>query len=161
MISSLPRRIMRSLAIIFAAIALASCSTAPVPRTESQAVSPTQVLALERQNASIDSVVQFLLTSAASDFHAHGPSHPLRFRDVHIGHIMSPQGEERYMLCGQFQSAQEGGNAEWMPFVTIKTSGYEQWIGTQASMFCQGSSVIWDKVGDLSSLLQSRLDSLH
>jgi len=74
---------------------------------------------------------------------------------------MTPSGEAQYMLCGQFLPAQEGGKAEWTPFATIKTSGYEQWLGAQAAGFCQGSSVIWDKVGDLSSSLQSRLDSLR
>lgn len=64
------------------------------------------------------------------------------------------------MLCGQFLPAPEGGKAEWAPFATIKTSGYEQWIGAQADGFCQGSSVIWEK-GDLSSSLQSRLDALR
>ena len=74
---------------------------------------------------------------------------------------MTPSGEEQYMLCGQFLPAQEGGNAEWTPFATIKTSDYEQWIGAQAAGFCQHSPVIWDEVGDLSSALQSRLDSLR
>lgn len=63
------------------------------------------------------------------------------------------------MLCGQFLPAEGGDKAVWTPFATIKTSGYEQWIG--ASSFCQGSAVVWDKVGDLSSALQSRLDSLR
>jgi len=74
---------------------------------------------------------------------------------------MTPSGEERYMLCGQFLPAQEGGRVEWTPFATIKTSGYEQWIGAQAAAFCQASSVTWDNEGDLSSSLQSRLDSLR
>jgi hypothetical protein len=74
---------------------------------------------------------------------------------------MTPSGESQYILCGQFLQAQEGGKAQWTPFATIKTSGYEQWIGAQAAGFCQGSSVIWDTVGDLSSSLQSRLDSLR
>jgi hypothetical protein len=47
------------------------------------------------------------------------------------------------------------------PFVTIKTSGYEQYIGAQAAGFCQDSSVTRDQLGDLSSSLQSRLDSLR
>jgi hypothetical protein len=149
---------MRYLAILFATLVLAACSTAPVTRSESQAVSPTQVLAPELQKASIDSVVQFLLTAAATDFHTHRPPDPVRFRDVRIGHVMTPSGEVQYMLCGQFLPAHK---AEWTPFATIKTSGYEQWIGAQAAGFCQGSSVIWDKVGDLSSSLQSRLDSLR
>jgi hypothetical protein len=152
---------MRYLAVLFATLVLAACSKAPVSRNESQAVSSTPVLAPEPQNASIDSVVQFLLTSAATDFHTHRPPDPVRFRDVRIGHFMTPSGEKQYMLCGQLLPAPEGGKAEWMPFATIKTSGYEQWIGAQATGYCERSSVIWDNVGDLSSSLQSRLDSLR
>jgi len=152
---------MRYLAVLFATLVLAACSTAPVTRSGSPAVSPAQVPAPELQKASVDSVVQFLLTAAATDFRTHRPPDPVRFRDVRIGHVLTPGGEERYMLCGQFLPAQEGGKAEWTPFATIKTSDYEHWIGAQAAGFCQGSSVIWDKVGDLSSSLQSRLDSLR
>ena len=148
---------MRYLAVLFATLVLAGCSTAPVTRSEPPVVSPTQVLAPELQKSSIDPVVQFLLTAAATDFHTHRPPDPVRFRDVRIGHVMTPGGEAQYMLCGQFLPAQEGGKAEWMPFATIKTSDYEQWIGAQAAGFCQGSAVIWDNVGDLSSSLQSRL----
>jgi len=152
---------MRYLAILFTTLCLAACRTALVTRSESEAVRPGQVLAPELQQASLDSAVQFLLTAAATDFHTHRPPDPVRFRDVRIGHVMTPGGEEQYMLCGQFLPAQEGGKAEWTPFATVKTSGYEQWIGAQAAGFCQGSSVIWDKVGDLSVSLQSRLDSLR
>jgi hypothetical protein len=152
---------MRHLAALFGTLVLAACSTAPVTRNESRTVSPTQIPAPEPQKASIDSVVQFLLTAAATDFHTHLRSDSVRFRDVRIGHVMTPSGAEQYMLCGQFLSAHEGGKAEWTPFATIKTSGYEQWIGAQAAGFCQGSSVIWDNEGDLSPSLQSRLDSLR
>ena len=138
---------MRYLTVLFATLVLAACSTAPVPRSESKAVNPA--------------VVQFLLTAAANDFHTHRPPDPVRFRDVRVGHVMSPTGEEQYRLCGQFLPAQQGGKAEWTPFATIKTSGYEQYIGAQAAGFCQDSSVICDKEGDLSSSLQSRLDSLR
>ena len=108
----------------------------------------------------MDSVVQFLLTAAATDFHTHRPPYPGRFRDVRIGHVMTPGGETQYMLCGQFLPTPDGGKAEWTAFATIKTSGYEQWTGAQAAPFCQGSSVKWDDAGDLSSALQSRLESL-
>ena len=80
---------------------------------------------------------------------------------MRVGHVMTPSGEEQYMLCGEFLPAQQEGDAEWVPFATIKTAGYEQWIGMQAAGFCQHSPVIWDKVGDLSPALQSRLDSLQ
>jgi hypothetical protein len=152
---------MRYLAILFTALGLAACSTAPGTRSESRAVSLTQVFAPERQQASIDSVVQFLLTAAATDFRTHRPPDPVRFRDVRVGHVVTPSGKEQYRLCGQFLPAQEGGKAAWTPFATIQTSGYEQWIGAQAAGFCQGSSVIWDKVGDLSSALQTRLAALR
>src|SRR4029453_14498787 len=125
---------MRYLAVLFAALVLAACSTVPVTRSGSQAASPAQVLTPELQKASIDPVVQFLLTAAATDFHTHRPPDPVRFRDVRIGHVVTPTGEERYMLCGQFLPAQEGGKAEWTPFATIKTSGYEQWIGSSCKL---------------------------
>src|SRR2546425_715393 len=102
---------MRYLAILFTTLGLAACSTAPVTRSESQAVSPTQVLAPELQKPSIDSAVQFLLTAAATDFRTHRPPDPLRFRDVRIGHVVTPSGKEQYMLCGQLLPAQEGGKA--------------------------------------------------
>ena len=134
--------LVRSLAVVFVILALAACSAAPAARSESA--------------APIDPVVQFLITSAATDFHTHRPPDPVRFRDVRVGHTTA-EGRERYMLCGQFQTAD---GSEWTPFVTIKTSGYEQYIGNQGKAFCQGSSVVWDKTGDLSASLQSRLDSL-
>src|SRR5207245_3058768 len=112
-----------------ATLGLAACSTAPITRSESQAVSPTHVLAPELQRASIDSVVQFLLTAAATDFRAHRPPDPVRFRDVRIGHVVTPSGNEQYMLFGQFLRAQERSKAEWTAFATISTDGYEQWIG--------------------------------
>ena len=152
---------MRYLAVLFGTLVLAACSRAPITHSKSQAVSPAQVLAPELQKTSIDSVIQFLLSAAATDFHTHRPPDPGRFRDVRVGHVMSSGGEVQYMLCGQFLPAQEGGRVEWTPFATIKTSGYEQWIGAQAAAFCQASSVTWDNEGDLSSSLQSRLDSLR
>lgn len=138
---------MRYFAVLFATLVLAACNTAPARRGEAQSASPD--------------VVQFLLTAAATDFHAHRPPDPVRFRDVRIGRVMMPDGKEQYRLCGEFLPAQEAGKAEWTRFVTIKTSGYEQWIGAQAAGYCQGPSFIWDEGGDLSSSLQSRYDSLR
>ena len=147
---------MKYLTVLVAILVLAACSTGPATRNESQAVSHTQLSSPEVQKASIDSAIRFLLAAAAADFRAHGPSGPVRFRDVHVGHVMAPNGGTQYLLCGQVL----GGKGEWTPFATIKTSGYEQYLGAQATGFCQGSSVIWDKKGDLSSSLQSCLDSL-
>jgi hypothetical protein len=136
---------MRYSVVLCATLVVAACGTTPATRTDSQVAS--------------SAVVEFLLTSAATDFHTHRPPTPARFRDVRIGHIMTPSGEAQYMLCGEFLPAEEAGNAEWTPFVTIKTSGYEQYIGETS--YCQRSSVIWDTEGDLATSLQSRLDSLR
>ena len=141
---------MRHFAALFATLGLAACSTTPVTRGQSQAVS-----------ARTDSAVRFLLTAAATDFRAHHPPDPVRFRDVHVGHVISPSGEEQYLMCGQFLPAQRGGKAGWTPFATIKTSGYEQYLGAQAATFCHRSSVTWDRAADLASSLQSGLDSLR
>ena len=139
---------MRYPAVLFATLVLTTCGRPSVTRRDSQPASPA--------------IVQFLLTSAAADFHTHRPPDPVRFRDVRIGHVTTASGEAQYMLCGQFLAAQAAGTAEWTPFVTIKTSGYEQYIGAQAeASYCQRSSVTWDQDSDLSTLLQSRLDSLR
>jgi hypothetical protein len=138
---------MRYTAVLCATLAFAACSKAPVTRSDSQPASPA--------------VVEFLLASAATDFHTHRPPDPVHFRDVHVGHVKTSSGEDQYMLCGQFLPGQESGSAEGTPFVTIKTSGYEQYVGAQAAArYCQPPSVRWDK-GDLSTSLQSRFDSLN
>ena len=152
---------MRYLAVLFAALVLAACTSAPVKRGKSQAGSPTPVPAPEVQQESLDSIVDFLLAAAATDFHTHRPPDPVRFREVRIGHVLTSRGEAQYLLCGEFLPAEEEAKAEWTPFATIKTSPYEQWIGPQAVGLCQNSSVLWNKVGDLSSSLQSRLDALR
>jgi hypothetical protein len=152
---------MRYHAILLSTLGLAACSMTSAARSQSQAVSPIRAPAPKLQSASMDSVVQFLLAAAATDFHGHRPPDPGRFRHVRVGHVMTPRGEKQYMLCGEFLPVQAGSKAVWTPFATIKTSGYEQWIGAQAAGACHASSIIWDKVGDLSSSLQRQLDSLR
>jgi hypothetical protein len=124
------------------ALLLAACS-------HSQAASPAQ--------GSTASAEQFLLESAASDFHTHGPKGPLRFRDVHLGQLTSPEGAKTDLLCGEFQRVQESGNSPWTQFVTIKTSGYEQYLGSNVA-WCPRAAL---EEKDLSAVLQSRLDSLR
>jgi len=53
---------------------------------------------------------------------------------------------------------EQGDKAEWTPFVTIRTSGYEQYIGGQAASFCDAKTMTWD-AGDLTAALQRRVDS--
>ncbi len=151
---------MRFLSVLFAAFILTTCSMSPIAHSQSKATRQTHAATPKPRKASKESVIEFLITSAATDFYTNGP-HPVSFRDLHIGHLITPNGQKQHMLCGQFLRAQKGGKAKWTLFATIKTSGYEQYVGAQAAIFCQDSSVIWDKTKNLSSLLQSRLDSLR
>jgi hypothetical protein len=150
---------MRCAVVLLVTLVLAACNTAPASHTQSQAVSPGP--SSEEQKSSTDSPVEFLLTAAATDFHAHHPPFPARFRDVRFGHFITQAGAKQYMLCGEFLPQQREDKAEWTPFATIKTSGYEQYVGVQAVSFCQRAQVVWDNNGDLSSSLQKRLDSLR
>ena len=152
---------MRYLASLFAILLLAASTTPLYTQNITQAVGRTHLTAPEKEKATVDSVVQFLIFAAATDFHAHGPSGPLRFREVRIGHVMTANAEKQYRLCGQFMRTQQGVASQWTPFATIKTSGYEQWIGDRAAAFCQDSSFVWENVDDLSSSLQSRFDTIR
>lgn len=107
--------------------------------------------------ASPDSILEYLLASAASDFHKHGPK-VTEFRKVRFGYSTSATGERHYMLCGEFSTTQPGSKADWTPFATLKTSGYEQYVG--ATTYCAAPSAKWQD-GDLSSTLASRLKSVR
>ena len=152
---------MRYLAVLFGILAFTACTTALVRHGDSQLVSTAETLAPDLEETSIETNLQFLLTTAASDFYKHRPPDPQRFRDVHFGHLIGSNGEKLYLLCGQFLPAQVQGKPVWTHFATIKTDGYEQYIGNQALIYCNDSAVVWDKMSDLSPLLQSRLDALR
>jgi hypothetical protein len=111
------------------------------------------------QSTDTSSVIQYLTDSSAADFHAHGPSKSIRFRHVRFGHVMAPDGKEQYLLCGELNSDQKTG--KWVRFATIKTSGYEQSVGHQATDLCKRKVGPLDSQKDLSSLLQNRFDALQ
>lgn len=138
---------MRPLVALFTTLVLAACSAAPAARDRPHP-----------QNASVHPEVEFLLTLAATDFHTHRAVYPARLRNVRGGYFVTVDGTRQYRVCGEFLPAQAGGDAAWTRFATIRTDPYEQWIGGQAAPYCD-STVTWDQ-RDLSSLLQSRLDSL-
>ena len=90
------------------------------------------------ENESIpDTVVQYLITSASNDFRNHQPPTPIDFRNVKIGYIKAPNNDNIFLLCGEFLSQD---NKEWTEFTTIKTSGYEQYLGK--TQYCQDATMI-------------------
>lgn len=84
-----------------------------------------------------DSVAQFLLTSAANDFRAHQPPTPIDFRNIKIGYIKSPNGEKMFTLCGEFLAKED---KEWVYFTTIKTFGYEHFLGK--TQYCHDTTIV-------------------
>jgi hypothetical protein len=87
-----------------------------------------------------DPVIQFLTDSTAQDLMSHKPPTVNDIRNVKAGYI--PSGKDTtYLLCGEVFT-KEG--KDWVPFVTIKTSGYELYIGD--NIYCQ--KAIFEKADD-------------
>lgn len=78
---------MRYPTVLCLTLVLAACGKPPVARSDAQPVD--------------SALVQFLLTSAAADFQAHGPPGPVQVREVRLGHVTAAGGEAVYRLCGQ------------------------------------------------------------
>ena len=150
--------VLRYLVPSFLFLLLTACSTthpaaSPSPRESSSG----QAYASGER---LDSVTQTLLGYAASDFRAHSAA-VAQVRNVRVGHVLTAKGQKQHLLCGEFLPAHSEGEREWTTFATIETDPYEQWLGGQAESWCKHSKVNWEKnVGDLSSALRSRLDSL-
>ena len=147
--------------ILIFTLFLTSCNSTSDNSNNSSSLSPDSIHSSEMQNASLDSVVHWLLDASAKDFHDHQPPVPVGFRNVQIRYLMTPDLAKQYMICGQFLTRDKQDKDEWIPFATIKTSGYEQWIGTHSLVYCQDSKVIPYKITDLSFALKNRVDSLH
>lgn len=147
---------MRLVALL--ATVLVTFSSTPVLQSQSQAATPGQRGASKRP---ADSAMEFLLRSAATDFHAHPVPVVRRFRRIRFGHIVIPTGARQYQLCGDLLPRRLEGKVEWTPFATIKTFDYEQYVGAEAVSWCQRSRFIQDTNEDLSSKLDKLLNSVR
>ncbi|MBK7368298.1 MAG: hypothetical protein IPJ04_10425 [Candidatus Eisenbacteria bacterium] len=152
---------MRVLAVLLVTLMLASCARGPAEQQGAGTPSHDSTAVVVSDQAAPDSTVQFLLTTAATDFHEHRPPDPARFRDVRVGRVPAPGGETREFLYGQFSTEPEGDAAPWTDFVTIRTTPYEHWIGAFASEFHRNPAITWYANGDLSSGLKQKLDALR
>lgn len=135
---------MRLVALLVLSLGLAAChktfpKIAPDPRTVESAVESTR---------------EYLLQSAASDFHAHGPE-PARFRNVRFGYVEGAGNSQMALICGELEPATGPGAGTWIAFSTVKTAAYEQVIGDQGG-FCARPTVGWEP-GDLSGELLRRV----
>lgn len=128
--------------LVAAAVFAMNAAAAEAPTTENQWVPPGE------------EVVEFLLSTAASEFKTPGQVNAVAFRGVRVGYFSdAPPG--RYVLCGSVQSSGPQ-KTEWTRFATIQTSPYEQWLGGVAESICGSKKVKW-YTGDLSSELLRRV----
>jgi hypothetical protein len=136
---------LKTFAFIIFVSAIISCNSGNKTETKGNSV------AVSEKEIIPDSIVQFLITSASTDFRKHQPPTVIDFRNVKIGYTTSPNNEKIFVLCGEFLSREEKG---WVEFATIKTSGYEQYLGK--TQYCQNAKIVLsDKT--LSDKLKSRL----
>ena len=112
------------------------------------------------QDAQMPPELADLIDAAAKDFHAHRPPDPASFRNVRFGAIARADGAEQHLLCGEFLPTRSDGSGEWSAFATIRTSGYEQWLGAQAATWCERDDVQWAK-SDWSEALRLKLEALR
>lgn len=148
------------ISILVITVCLASCTPKTEKNIQSSAESTDSVRTGDIQNDSLDKMVDILLDVSAKDFFNHKPPIPVGFRNVQLKYLIKANQERVYLICGQFLARDKQDKDEWTDFAAIKTSDYEQWIGSNASGYCQDSKVISYKIKDLSSALKSRFDSL-
>jgi len=102
--------------------------------------------------------VSFLIDSTVADFQTHGAPGPIHFQQVRLGHVSASEGAEQYFPCGDFARVSSTKAPDWAPFITIKTSGHETWLGERAAGLCARPSIEWEATGDLTASLQARFD---
>jgi hypothetical protein len=120
------------------------------------ACSSAQPKASPNQSVAATAPTEFLLTASAEDFYKSSLG-SVRVRNVRLGYLPTPAGETQYLICGEFKSGAEGMKNDWVPFTTIKTSGYEQMLGSIAESLCQRSAITWSPGSDLAAALQTEL----
>lgn len=125
------RKVLIALAYYLIMSAIIGCKPANKDEIENNSV------VISEKESVPDSIVQFLLQSASTDFREHQPPTPIDFRNVKIGYIKSTDNQKIFLLCGEFLSQENG---KWAGFTTIKTSGYEQYIGD--TRYCEDATIV-------------------
>lgn len=139
--------------LVFLTILL-SCNTR-VNEKESKTNTSNNSTNLESIKSIPDSVIQFLIISAAKDFNDHHPPTVIDIRKVKAGYISSGN-DIIYLICGEFLSQEK---KDWESFETIKTSGYEQYIGS--NVYCQKATFEKADNNRLSDEIKRKLKELN
>lgn len=148
--------ILVSLTALFAA-----CSNHDTSEQNNQTTTTTVALdstiTLAINPIQLDSIVNTVIAISANDFHKNQQPAPLHFKNVKLKYMKKQDGEELYILCGEFSTNSETS----VPFATIKNSDYEQWIGNSALTYCEQSKAITYTKKDLSTELENYVKHLQ
>lgn len=131
MIKQIFKLTLKKITFIFFMTAIISCNSSHKTKANNSSTITSQKEVIP------DTVVQFLITSASKDFRNHQPPTPIDFRNVKIGYVISDTNEKIFVLCGEFLSQE---NKKWKEFTTIKTFGYEQYLGK--TLYCQDATMV-------------------
>lgn len=137
---------------------LFSCSNSNTEETKAQKPSITidSTISSESKGKDLDNIVNSIIEICADDFNKNQQPAPIDFKNVKLKYIKKSNGEELYILCGQFVT----NDKQEIPFATIKNSDYEQWIGKNSLTYCEDSQEIPYTNKDLTSLLKLQFDLL-
>lgn len=145
--------LLKTLLIILMMYTMTSCNTA---KKDADNHSAEAVHKASPQVQIPDSVIQFLITSAANDFNEHRPPTVIDIRNVKVGYLLlDDQSGYLYLICGEYLSLEKN---EWEPFETIKTSGYEQYLG---NVNCGRATMVLTDEPALTTGLKNKLASLN
>lgn len=145
------------LSFAFWAIMLISCNNnTEENKHKSPSVSSDNLVSIENQTDTLDKIVNSIIDISAKDFYKNQQPAPVDFKNVKLKYIKKTNGEELYILCGQFVSSDK----QEIQFATVKNSDYEQWIGNSALTYCQDSKEIPYTKENLSSELKNKFNSL-
>lgn len=104
-----------------------------------------------------DSLKTFLVNSTVQDFYKNKKNSIVGFRSV----FLKLYEGETYLICGEFLTIDNVKAEKWIDFATLKTEGYELWIGGNASAYCNDAKTITTSTEDLATLLNTHLKNLQ
>lgn len=151
--------ILKTFIFTFSLSAILSCSSNADNNKEGKSDSTVVAAPSEITESISDSTVQFLISSAAGDFRNYKQVTPVDFRKVKVGYLELTPGVKTFVLCSEFVAKEK--KDEWLPFATLKTSNYEQYMGNQALSFCEKATIVLTDETGLSAELKNKLEELR
>lgn len=104
-----------------------------------------------------DTLKTFLVNNTVQDFYKNRQNGVVKFRNV----FLKLYEGETYLICGEFLAIDKGQAEKWIDFATLKTEGYELWIGGNATGYCNDAKTISLSTEDLAALLNTQLNDLQ